>query len=172
MEFHESHQKRRGEDLFGLIVLLVSVLLFWQSYTIAGFAALSSPGAFPMAASAVMALAALIVVIGNARRRGRISDEPILPATIAIFTGLVVAYAAALGPVGFLPSSFLFLTLGMKLLFRRGWGHCALVALGSLVLVYIVFRLVFQVVLPEGIVPEREIMAAIGNIFGGGETAQ
>jgi putative tricarboxylic transport membrane protein len=167
MEYHESHPKRRGEDLFGLIVLLVSAFLLWQAYQIAGLTALSSPGAFPIAAAAVMLLAALIVVIGNARRGGRASGEPILPATIALFTGLVILYAATLSPLGFLPASFLFLAIGMKLLYRRGWGRCLLLAIASLIVVYVIFRLVFQVVLPEGIVPEREIIAAIGGLFGG-----
>ena len=96
MDFHEHHPKRRGEDVFGLIVLAVSVVLLWQAYGISGFSALSSPGAFPMAAAASMVIASVIVV-------------------------------------------------------------------------YVVSRLVFQVVLPEGIVPERDIIAGIGNLFGAGE---
>jgi putative tricarboxylic transport membrane protein len=167
MEFHETHEKRRGEDLFNLVVLLVGVVLFWQSYAIAGFSALSSPGAFPLAASAVMVLAALIVVIGNLRRRSTLSDDVILPVTTVAFVGLVVAYAVALVPLGFLPASFLFLLLGTKLLHRRSWLSAFVMALGALVVVYIAFRLVFQVVLPEGVVPERELMARIGNVFSG-----
>lgn len=174
MDFHESHQKRRGEDLFGLIVLVVGVVLFWQSYLIAGFSALSSPGAFPMATAAVMVISGVIVVIGNLRRRGRLSDEKILPGTVLLFTGLVVAYAVALVPLGFILASFGFLVLGTKLLYRSGWTRCILLALVSLVLIYVIFRLVFQVVLPEGIVPEREIISAIGRAFGSGsgEVAQ
>jgi hypothetical protein len=63
-------RKRPGEDAFGIILLVVSLVLAWQSYKIAGFSALSSPGAFPLAASAAMVIAALIVVIGNLRRPG------------------------------------------------------------------------------------------------------
>ncbi|TPE50957.1 tripartite tricarboxylate transporter TctB family protein [Amaricoccus solimangrovi] len=159
MDYHEHHVKHRGEDAFGLVVLVVSVLLLWKSYTIAGFSALSSPGAFPMAASAVMVFSASLVVIGNARRRGRLSGEEILPRTVVLFTALVIAYAAALVPLGFLPASFLFLILAMKLLYRASWLRSLIIALASLALVYIVFRLVFQVVLPQGIVPEDEILA-------------
>ena len=36
-------------------------------------------------------------------------------------------------------------------------------------MIYVLFRIVFQVVLPEGIVPEGEWLAAIGRLFGGGE---
>jgi putative tricarboxylic transport membrane protein len=163
MDYHEHHEKHRGEDAFALIVLVVSILLLWKSYTIAGFSALSSPGAFPMAASAVMVFSALLVVIGNARRRGRLSDVAILPRTVVLFTLLVVAYAVALVPLGFLPASLVFLTLAMKLLYRASWVRCLVVAVGSLVVVYVVFRLVFQVVLPEGIVPESEILSMFSH---------
>lgn len=172
MELHESHPKRRGEDLFGLIFLLVAVLLFWQSYGIAGFSGLSSPGAFPLAASAAMVISAVIVVIGNARRGRVVSTEPILPLTIAIFTGMVIVYALLLGPLGFLPASFLFLIAGTKLLYRKSWTFTVLMSLASLIVVYVVFRLVFQVVLPEGIVPESDILASISHIFGSGEAQQ
>jgi hypothetical protein len=36
-------------------------------------------------------------------------------------------------------------------------------------MIYAVFRLIFQVVLPEGIVPEAEIMAWIEQLFSSGE---
>ena len=169
MDFHEHHPKRRGEDVFGLIVLAVSVVLLWQAYGISGFSALSSPGAFPMAAAASMVIASVIVVLGNARSKGALSDARVMPVTVAVFIGLVVAYAAALGPLGFLPASLIFLTLGMRLLYRRGGGRAFGLSLMSLIVVYVVFRLVFQVVLPEGIVPERDIIAGIGNLFGAGE---
>ncbi len=168
MDLHESHEKRAGEDLFGLIFLVVAVVLFWQAYLIAGFSALSSPGAFPLAAAAVMVLAALIVVIGNARRPRGAGHEPILPRTIAIFTGLVIVYAIALDPLGFLPASLIFLIVGMKLLYRRSWGRTILISVLSLAAVYIIFRLVFQVVLPEGVVPEGELIARVQHMFGGG----
>ena len=165
MDFHESHPKRRGEDLFGWIILVVSVVLFWQAHAIAGFSALSSPGAFPMAASAVMIVAAVIVVVGNARRGGARSDERILPGTIAAFTGLVILYAVTLAPLGFTLASLVFLTLGMKLLYGRGWLACLGLAFVSIVVVYVIFRIVFQVVLPEGILPEGEILSGIENLF-------
>lgn len=168
MELHEPREKRRGEDLFGWIVLIVGVVLFWQSYEIAGFSALSSPGAFPLAASSAMVIAAVVVVINNSRHPRAAQGEPILPVTVAAFSGLVLAYAVLLGPLGFLPASFLFLISGMKLLHGGGWGRVIALALVSVVAIYVVFRLVFQVVLPEGVMPEREIMAWIEGLFAGG----
>jgi putative tricarboxylic transport membrane protein len=171
MDFHESHPKRRGEDLFGLVVLLVSVFLCWQAWQIAGFSALSSPGAFPMAAAAMMVVAALTVAYGNLRNTAPRDDAPILPVTVALFTALVIVYAVLLSPLGFLPASLLFLFAGMRLLYPRGgWLRSGIIAVGALVLIYVIFRLVFQVVLPEGIVPEREILSGFGS--GASEEAQ
>jgi len=173
MDFHEHRRKRRGEDLFGLIMVVVSVGIFWQAYAISGFSALSSPGAFPMAAAAAMVIGALVVAYGNLRNTAPRDDAPILPVTIAIFTGLVIAYALLLSPLGFLPASFLFLFAGMRLLYPRGgWLRSGIIAIGSLVAIYVIFRLVFQVILPEGVVPEREILSGIGSAFSSGETAQ
>ena len=169
MELHEKRLEQPGEDIFGLILLVLSVGLFWQAYQIAGFSALSSPGAFPMAASAVMIVAAVVVVLGNRHHVRDESGTPILPKVVVVFVGLMIGYAVLLSPLGFLPSSFLFLLFGMRLLYRRGWLAAFGLSLASLIVVYFIFRLVFQVVLPEGIVPERDIMAAIANMFGSGE---
>jgi hypothetical protein len=118
-----------------------------------------------MAAAATMVIASLIVVIGDARKRRSRDSEPILPLTVAIFIGLVLAYAVALAPLGFIPATFLFLAIGTKLLYRSGWPATLGLALGSLIVIYVVFRIVFQVVLPEGVFPEGEMMSAIEGLF-------
>ena len=170
METSETRPRRPGEDVFGLLLLVLAVGLFWQSYEIAGFSALSSPGAFPLAASGTMVIAAVIVVVGNLRARGRETDRtPILPANVTIFAVLLALYALAIEPLGFLPASLAFLFAGTKLLYRGGWIASALVSIGALVVIYVLFRIVFQVVLPEGIVPEGEWLAAVGRLFGGPE---
>ncbi|MFS4437686.1 tripartite tricarboxylate transporter TctB family protein [Paracoccaceae bacterium GXU_MW_L88] len=171
MDLHEHRSKAPGEGLFGLIVLAISVLLLWQSWAISGFESMSSAGAVPMAAAAVMVIAALIVVIGDAGKRVNHDTQPLVTRPIVLFTLLVIAYAVALVPLGFILSSFLFLVIGTKMLYRGGWGFTVLLAAGSLAVIYILFRVIFQVILPEGIVPEREILGAIGDLFAGAEPA-
>lgn len=169
-------RKKPGEGTFGILLLLLALFLLWQAYGISGLTGLSTPGAFPLAAAAAMAIAALVVVIGDLRRpsedepaeRGRVFFETITPSVIMVFAGFVVAYSAMLDTLGFLPASFLFLFAGIQFLHRRSVAFSFVVALGSLILIYAVFRLVFQVVLPEGIVPEREVMAWFEGLFTGG----
>lgn len=177
---HRQRPKRPGEGAFGIIMLLVSVALLWQAYQISGLSALSSPGAFPMAAAAVMVIAALIVVIGDLLRpheteggmshKARDFSAQITPTIVVVFTGFVVGYSALLNTLGFLPTSLLFLFVAIHFLHRGKVAMDFLIAVGSLIIIYVIFRLVFTVVLPEGIVPEREIMAWIEALFSTGET--
>lgn len=171
----EPRYKRPGEDAFGILVLLIGLVLAWQSYEISGFAALSSPGAFPMAVSAAMVLGSLIVVIGNIRRnratpkpageKARANPAGAAPSVIVVFAACVAGYAALLDTLGFLPASFLFLFAAIQFLHRRSVAFSVGVALLSLALIYALFRLVFTVVLPEGIIPEREILAWIERLL-------
>ena len=170
MDIEETRPRRPGEEVFGLLLLVLAIGLFWQSYEIAGFSALSSPGAFPLAASGTMVIAAVIVVVSNLRARGRETDRtPILPARVAVFAVLLALYALAIEPLGFLPASLAFLFAGTKLLYHGGWIASAVISIGALAVIYVLFRIVFQVVLPEGIVPEGEWLAGIGRLLGGPE---
>jgi putative tricarboxylic transport membrane protein len=171
----EQRRKRPGEGAFGVLMLLLSLVLAWQAYEISGFSSVSSPGAFPMAAAAVMVLAAFIVVIGDLRKpseaqgtlaqRGQSFSTQITPTAVSVFAGFVIGYATVLDILGFLPASFLFLLAAIHFLHRGSIGFSFGISLLSLFVIYAVFRLIFQVVLPEGIVPEAEIMAWIEQLF-------
>jgi hypothetical protein len=165
--------RRPGELVFTLILLVGSLFLLWQAYGISGFAGLSSAGAFPMAMSAIMAVS-LVVILATVLRRPAPAAVPerlrkdILPATVVVFCGLILVYSLALDWLGFIPSSFLFLLASITFLqggrFKRALG----LSLLSIICVYVVFRLVFQVVLPEGLIPERAIIAWIQSFFAAG----
>ncbi|MEZ5479130.1 MAG: tripartite tricarboxylate transporter TctB family protein [Thiolinea sp.] len=177
METHPDVHKLKlhpGESIFGGLMLLFSLFAFYKAYQIAGFSALSSPGAIPMAASAIMVIASCLIVISNfsrprAERGFRHFVDQVIPWSVAVFCGFILIFAVVLKTVGFIITAFSFLLVSIWFLQKRGFVPALLLALVSIVLVYIVFRLVFQVVLPEGIVPERDIMAAIGRFFKGGQ---
>lgn len=168
METEDVRPKRRGESIFALILLILGVGLLWQSWKIAGFSALSSPGAFPLAASFVMVLAASSVVLANARNTEPVDKSAILPFNVVVFVVLMAVYAALIEPLGFLPASLLFLFGGIKFLYKGGWIASALLAAVSLAAIYGLFGIVFQVVLPAGIVPESAWLATLGTLFSTG----
>ncbi|MGR3377869.1 tripartite tricarboxylate transporter TctB family protein [Salipiger abyssi] len=160
-------ERRPGELAFALFLLAASLYLLWEAYGIAGFEALSSAGAVPMATTAAMAVSALFVVLRTARLP-KVSTESlardILPFKVILFGGLLVCFGLLLVPLGFLPTAALFLVLAIKYLSGRGWGFTLGVSLGSLLVIWVVFRIVFTVLMPAGIVPEAELLQFIRNI--------
>lgn len=160
--------RRPGERIFCLLLVLFSLFLFWQAYKIAGFSSLSSSGAFPLATSAIMILTSCIVFINTLKLPAEQNTYFIhhcFPPIIAIVTAFILVYAVVLESIGFILSTAVFLFCTIQFLYRRHVLTTLSITLVSLIIVYIVFRLVFQVILPEGIVPEREIIATIQSLW-------
>jgi hypothetical protein len=80
---------------------------------------------------------------------------------------MLVGYGLALKPFGFLPTSALFLIAAIKILGQRSWAFTLTVSLVSLMVIWIVFRIVFTVLMPPGIFPEAEIVQFLRNLFSG-----
>lgn len=159
--------RRPGELAFHLAVLLASLFLFVTAVRISGLEALSAPGTVPMATTGLMVVTSAMVLAQSLRKPGRTSEtlwRQILPLPVVGMAALILAYALALKPVGFLPVTLAFLLLSVRALSRRGWGWSALVALVATLGVWVVFRLVFTVLMPPGLVPEAEIVQFFRNL--------
>ncbi|RCS22064.1 tripartite tricarboxylate transporter TctB family protein [Phyllobacterium salinisoli] len=164
--------RRPGAIAFNAVILGFSLFMFWQAYLISGFSALSSPGTFPMAMSAIMVLTSagiLIKSLGLSSPGGGFTGfrKEILPPIVLLFSLIILAFSLVLKPLGFLLASFLFLLSSIWLLERGRFGRALLLSVVSIIGVYVIFRLIFQVVLPEGIIPERAIISTIGDYFSG-----
>lgn len=153
------HTRRPGELAFALALLAFSLAAFWQAYDISGFSALTSAGVFPMLASGAMVLAALFNLAGclyKPRADGGAGADisgflrEILPLRHVALLGLIMLYLMAMPWLGFIVSSGLFLFAAFFLLWRKGLVPTLLLTAISLAAIYVVFRLVFQVVLPQG----------------------
>lgn len=155
------HPRRRlpGELAFVLVLLLFALTALWQAWRISGASGWSTPGALPTLAALVMLLSGIKIAINTWRmpppevEAGRARDflHQITPASIVLFTVLIVAYMFALEPLGFVASSFLFLVLAMFALGERRILRTIAVSAVSLACIYAVFQTAFSVVLPEGI---------------------
>lgn len=167
----DDHMRRPGEAIFSIVLAGFSAFLLWTAYGISGFDELSSPGALPMAASGTMLVAALIIAAKTLKApltRSENFRQHILPPAVLIAMVMIVAYAVLLQPLGFLPTSFLFLLALIRILGKQNVAVCAAIAAACVLLIYLVFRIIFTVIMPEGIVPEREILALVGNLLRGG----
>jgi putative tricarboxylic transport membrane protein len=161
--------RRPGEVIFNLFVIAASLFLLYSAYGIAGFDALSSAGAIPMITTGLM-LVCGVIILRESLRKTATSDETvqkdILPLPVIVTIAAITGYALLLKPLGFIPTSFLFLLGLIKLFSARSWGFSIAASAGSVALIYVIFRLIFTVLMPQGIVPEGEILAAIAHLFG------
>ncbi|MHA6263965.1 tripartite tricarboxylate transporter TctB family protein [Arenibacterium sp. CAU 1754] len=163
-------KRRPGELGFAIFLTVASLGLLYSAYGISGFKALSSPGSVPMATSLVMVISALVVAVRTAKLPKVASEtlaKDILPVMVIIFVGFLIAFGALLKPLGFLPTAALFLVAAFKLLSRKSWGYSLTIAFVSLLVIWLVFRIVFTVLLPAGIVPEAEFIQIFRNLLSG-----
>lgn len=167
---NSDNTRKPGEAIFALILAALSLVALWQAYGISKFEALSAPGSFPMAVAAIMAISALVIAVKTLRApaAGGGFIYGVVPPFAAMMALMLLIYAVALVPLGFLPTSLAFLTVSIMALHKRGFMRSFAISLISLVVIYIIFRLVFTVLMPEGIVPEREILAFFRNLMTGG----
>lgn len=168
-----ANTRRPGEIAFGVLLLIFSLFMLWQAYGISGFSSLSSAGAFPMAMAAIMLVTAAISLLRSLRLPSpsggmQLFIKEVLPPTVVAFSLLILGYSLLLQPLGFVLASFAFLLVSSWFLQAGQFKRALLLSVISIISVYIVFRLIFQVVLPEGVIPERSIMAAVGSLFSGG----
>lgn len=168
----ETRARRPGELAFVTLMLAVALFLFWQAYRISGFSALSAPGAFPLAATGSMVVAGAVALartlaLPNGETGFLAFRRQILPNVVGLLTGLILLYGAVLDRLGFVIASFGFLFCGVWLLHRKGPRNAAFHALVSVVVIYVIFRLIFSVLLPEGFLPERRWLAILTDLLMG-----
>ena len=166
-----AEQRRPGEVLFTIFLLVASLVLLWKAYGISGFEALSAPGSVPMATTLAMVVTAAIVLIRTIRLplvKGETIAKDILPWIVVLFIGFLIAFGVLLKPLGFVPTSALFLLASIKILSGRSWAFAGAISLASLLGVWLIFRVVFTVLMPAGVFPEAEIMQFLRELTAGG----
>lgn len=172
----EIDKRRPGEAVFAAVLLALSLFLFWSAFGIEnpfGPNGLSSPRSIPLATTFAMVLSAAVILFKTVRLPldgAETLAKDILPPVVLLFAAFLVAYGIVLRPLGFLPASALFLVAAVKILSKRGWPWTLSVSLGSLVVIWLIFRIVFSVLMPAGIVPEAEVIQYFRDLMGGGRT--
>ncbi len=172
----EEDKRRPGELVFAALLLLASVFLLWSAYGIEnpfGPNGLSAPRSIPLATTFAMVISAAVVFYKTSRLpldRTETVIKDILPPVVLVFALFLIAYGILLRPLGFLPTSALFLISAVKILAKRGWVWTLTVSLGSLIVIWLIFRIVFSVLMPAGIVPEAEFIQFFRGLSSGGST--
>ncbi len=147
---------RPGERGFAVLLLAAAAYAFREAYLISGFAGLTTGGVLPMLASGVMVISGLVILIETFRKpytdRGSVREVAayLFPFSLVWFTALLAVYGASIHKIGFLTASGAFLFISIVLLWRRGPFWAIAISLVSILCIYGLFRIVFQVVLPQG----------------------
>lgn len=157
---HTSRRRLPGELLFSMLLIVFSLFMLWQAYSISKFESFTSAGSFPMFAAAVMLLSGLIAAGETVKLTPLPGAEgesvwrqfvrQITPGMLVQFVLTIAAYMFLLERLGFVISSYLFLVVSMRLLGSRKWVLNIWVSALSLAVVYLVFKTIFSVVLPSG----------------------
>lgn len=147
--------RRPGELIFALLIVVFSVAAFWQSYGISGFVGKTTPGVFPMIASGVMVISSLVILISATRLLAPPDGSPgflaeVLTLRHMVMIGLVLAYVLLMPLIGFVASSAVFLFCAFQFLWRKSPLLMLALTGAILAIIYVIFRKVFQVVLPQG----------------------
>ena len=162
--------RKPGEVVFNGLMLLLSVVLLWKAIDISGFSGFSEPGTFPMSAALIMLVFSSITLMKSIRKNNigheiTLFFKQILPPRILVMMVMVVVFSLTIENVGFLISSFVLLTLSFFIYYKRNVLLAMCISIAALIVVYIIFRLVFLVILPEGIIPESEILAYFSDLL-------
>lgn len=152
----QTPHRRPGEQVFALLIVVFSVAALWQSYSISGFSGKTTPGVFPMIASGVMVISGVVVLMSATQLPAPPEGAPgflaeILTLRHMVVIGLVLAYVLLMPLIGFVASSAVFLFCSFQFLWRKNPLLMLALTGVTLVIIYVVFREVFQVVLPQGI---------------------
>ncbi|MEQ8397483.1 tripartite tricarboxylate transporter TctB family protein [Thalassobaculum sp.] len=151
----EARPRLPGERAFSLVLLAFSLFVLYQAYRISGFSSVSSPGVFPMLAALVM-VGSLVVTLLQERKLPTPSGSGpmafyrrVTPPVLLIMVALIVALMLMMEPAGFVVAAGGFLFASILILQGGRPVRAAVISAGALAAIYAVFRLVFQVVLPE-----------------------
>lgn len=149
---------RPGENTFIYLLLALSLFILVMAYRISGFKAISSPGAFPMAAGLVMVISVGLVLLGHRRLEKpdaanyadelRLAVKTVFPREFLIYVGIIFVYMLLIVPLHFLPSSFVFLVVSIIVLRGGSLVKSLLISTGTLACIYVIFQFFFRVVMP------------------------
>ncbi len=153
-----SHPRHPGELVFTLLLIAGTLLVGREALRISGLSGPSSPGFGPLAMVAVvllgLAYAAVRALLDRPAEREPIVvrlrrlGAAVLPPPVLGAVPVLVLYLIGLELVGFVLATFLFLLVSIVLLDRGRPIRAALVAAGTVGIIWLLFQQIFQVLLP------------------------
>lgn len=165
--------RKPGELVFNALMVVLSLVLLYQAFFISDLYTLSSPGSFPLSAAAIMLVFSALTLWESWKKAAVPAAvtqffKHVLPGNVVFMMALIGVFSLCLESVGFIVSALIFLTVALYFLHKRRLTSAIGMALVALGVIYIVFRLVFLVILPEGVFPEAELLSYLSQLMKGG----
>lgn len=145
-----------SEQVFNFLLLAFSCYFLNQAFHITEDSSLGSSASIPIMAFSVMVVASAITLVKSLF--GEVARPEKIPKAIFLVLLMILLYSLFIEQIGFLISSLVF--IGVLVFFIHGARLITSFSIALLVVLatYLIFRIVFTVLLPEGVVPEREIL--------------
>lgn len=160
------------EDVFsGIFLLIVSVIMFFTAYSFEALTvSLVGPAFMPQIIAIIMAIFSVVITLNGFKKSKAVVKEIDVPVSaeeelivtekksykpVLISLGLMIAYVALLPYIGFLIMTTVYIFLQMLILshitHRKLWLFL-LISIITSATIYYLFRNVFYVMLPTGII--------------------
>jgi len=150
------NELRPGEKIFSILLVLFSGFLFFESYKISQFKSLVTSGAMPMFASTLMFISSIFIFLKTLKKDPKTNFnlvnviQYLLPKQLIFFSALILVYVLAIPYFGFTLCSGFFLIISISTLWNKGVLWSLTISIFSVTLIYFLFRIIFQVILPSG----------------------
>ncbi|MFT5210549.1 MAG: putative tricarboxylic transport membrane protein [Flavobacterium sp.] len=143
--------RKPGELTFTLLLFLVSLTISYFAFNISDLSSMSSTGSIPMLAALFLLFSSLTTLIKTSQMSTNSAafSDLITPRILIFFASITLGYILIINQLGFLASSILFLFFSILVLHRQGPLLAILISVNALAVIYVVFRVVFKVILPE-----------------------
>ena len=160
------------EDVFsGVLLLIVSVIMFFTAYSFEALTvSLIGPAFMPQIIAVIMAIFSVVIAVNGFKKSKAAGGEIDMPASVEeeliitekksykpvlISLALMIAYVVLLPYIGFLIMTVIYIFLQMLILshvtHRKIWLFL-LISIITSATIYYLFRNVFYVMLPTGII--------------------
>jgi len=145
--------RKPGELVFTGLLFGASLAIAYYSVDISGLSSTSSPGSIPVLAAVFLLISSLYTLIKTAKMAKPAADDSftnlITPRLFLLYACITLTYILTINQFGFLASSLAFLFFSILILYRHGPLLSILISINVLAIIYVVFRLMFKVILPE-----------------------
>ncbi|MDR1613503.1 MAG: tripartite tricarboxylate transporter TctB family protein [Planctomycetota bacterium] len=143
---------RLADLVMGLLFVFLAIYWFVEAEGMVKADAGLGPGDYPKVVAAGLFLLGLLLAVssllaGLPRKEGAMDRKAAL--RLILFVAATIVYVQLMKPLGFLLTTPFYLFFGMWFFGYRKYAIAAVCSVGMTAAIHVVFRMIFQVMLPE-----------------------